>query len=95
MSVIPAVAIIALTTVKPIRLIAVTRCALSAHNRPTLTTLSNWLSFPRFASCAAARNRAIFCCADSPAGTDAPKVNRDADEAGCCGFEAKSVLLAA
>jgi hypothetical protein len=53
--------------------------------------LSNVLSFPRFASAAAARSRAIFCCGVSPEGVgDAPKFICVADE-GIAGFAEKLV----
>lgn len=88
---IPAVATTALTTVNPINVIAVTRCALSAHTRPIRIVLSKPLSFPCFASAAAARNRAIFCCGVSPEGAgEEPKFICVADE-GIAGFEEKFV----
>jgi hypothetical protein len=63
--VIPAVATTPATTVRPIKLKAVTLCARSAQTLPTRTAVSKPVSLPRFALAAAARRREIFCCADS------------------------------
>jgi len=92
--VIPAVAIIAVKTVRPMSPYVVTLCARFAHLRPVRTILSNWLSSPRFARAAAARNRAIFCCGVSFAGTGPAKLICGPGR-GAEGFEEKVGLLEA
>jgi hypothetical protein len=79
MSVIPAVATTPATTVRPIKLKAVTLCARSAHTLPTRTAVSKLVSLPRFAFTAAARRRAIFCCADSFGGAWPKSICEPAD----------------
>jgi hypothetical protein len=52
----------------PINPKAVTRCALSAHTRPLMTSLSKPETLASRARAAASLNRRTFCCGVSPGG---------------------------